>query len=241
MMDNLKKVSYETMKFMRGKYRLDEIGDGKDELKFKQGQKTIVTIYIHEDKFTFLIILGKKEREIFEARRNEFSQYIQEYYDSSRTYHDGKWMFIDVTSPEQLEEIKQLIIIKKKPNRKPFPQEGAVYAKCGHRCDLCIHYTSISEEQRDMLGVHLKNMWGVSDYSMRCGGCDSDCCYCTEEPCHPKPCAAEKGHSACVECEEYPCMMATVADNRSFIHTDVYHADDITWMILPFVPWQYEK
>lgn len=52
-MNNLEKVSHETMVFMRGKYRLDEIGDGRDELKFKQGQKTILTVYTHEDKFTF--------------------------------------------------------------------------------------------------------------------------------------------------------------------------------------------
>lgn len=38
-MNNLEKVSHETMVFMRGKYRLDEIGDGRDELKFKQGRK----------------------------------------------------------------------------------------------------------------------------------------------------------------------------------------------------------
>ena len=31
---------------MRGKYRLDEIGNGKDELIFKQRKKTIVTTYI---------------------------------------------------------------------------------------------------------------------------------------------------------------------------------------------------
>ena len=40
-MKELEKISHETMVFMRGKYRLDEIGDGKNELKFKQGQKTI--------------------------------------------------------------------------------------------------------------------------------------------------------------------------------------------------------
>lgn len=39
-MNSLEKISYEIMKFMRGKYRLDEVGDGKDELKFKQGKKT---------------------------------------------------------------------------------------------------------------------------------------------------------------------------------------------------------
>ena len=47
------------MIFMRGKYRLDEIGDGKDELKFKQGQKTILTIYIREDKFIFTVMLSR--------------------------------------------------------------------------------------------------------------------------------------------------------------------------------------
>ena len=62
----LEQVSHETMVFMRGKYRLDEIGDGKDELKFKQGQKTILTVYTHDDKFTFLIIFGRKERECFQ-------------------------------------------------------------------------------------------------------------------------------------------------------------------------------
>lgn len=135
-MNNLEKVSHETMVFMRGKYRLDEIGDGRDELKFKQGQKTVLTVYTHEDKFTFLIIFGEKEREIFEARRDEFSKDILKYYDDAKTYHDGKWIFIDVTEPAQLEEVKRLIQIKKKPNRKPFPKETVVYSKCGHLCGL---------------------------------------------------------------------------------------------------------
>ena len=119
----LEQVSHETMVFMRGKYRLDEIGDGKDELKFKQGKKTILTIYIREDKFTFLIIFGKKERECFETQKNEFSDYILDYYENANTYHDGKWMFIDVTTLEQLEEVKRLILIKKKPNRKLFQKK----------------------------------------------------------------------------------------------------------------------
>ena len=28
---------------------------------------------------------------------------------------------------------------------------------------------------------------------------------------------------------------------RSMIHTEVHYADEITWGILPYVPWQYEK
>lgn len=71
-MNTLDRISHETMIFMRGKYKLDEIGDGKNELKFKQGGKTILTVYIHEDRFTFLIIYGKKERELFELKKEDF-------------------------------------------------------------------------------------------------------------------------------------------------------------------------
>ena len=52
----LEQISHDTMVFMRGKYCLDEMGNGSDVLKFIQGQRTIVTIYIHEDRFTFLIV-----------------------------------------------------------------------------------------------------------------------------------------------------------------------------------------
>ncbi len=235
-MNTMEEISHETMKFMRGKYRLDEIGNAKGELKFKQGQKTILTIYSHEDKFTFLIIFGKKERECFELKRSDFSDYIGSYYDNSKTYHDGKWMFIDVTTMEQLEELEKLIQIKKKPNRKPFPKENAVYSQCGQRCDLCVHYTGITEEQRAMMETYLAKMWDTTDWSMRCKGC-----YGKDDPCNPKKCAPQKGVSECKECSEFPCIKATAADYRSMIHTEIHYADEITWAILPYVPWQYER
>lgn len=234
-------ISHEIMVFMRKNYRLDEIGDGKDELKFKQGKKTVLTIYSHEDRYTFLIIFGKSEREKFEAARDTFSPFILTVYDSARTYHDGKWMFIDVTVPEQLEEIKRLILIKKRPNRKPFPQAGSVYGECGHRCDLCIHYAHMPEETRAAIEPHLNRVWGENDWSMRCGGCRSDTCYCLDDLCDQKKCAAGKGLSACSQCPSYPCPQATVGDERSNIHVQSYSADDITWGVLPYVPFQYEK
>jgi len=121
----LQKVSEETMRFMRGKYAADEVGNGKDELKFRRGGKTILAIYIREDRFDFLVIFGKTEREKFEEQRNNFSKKIQNIYDDSKTYHDGKWMLIPIADLETLEEVKKMILIKKKPNRKPFPKETA--------------------------------------------------------------------------------------------------------------------
>lgn len=120
-MTELEKVSAETMRFMRGKYVLDEVA-GKyydfDCLRFRQGKKTILNIIIHKDRFDFQIIYGKAERDKFEAQRSAFPQKIQDIYDKSKTYHDGKWMLISVADLETLEAVKQMIIIKKKPNRK---------------------------------------------------------------------------------------------------------------------------
>ena len=237
----LEQISHETMVFMRGKYHLDEIGDGKDELKFRQGNKTILTIYIHEDNFTFLIIFGKKEREYFEMHADDFSQYIHDYYDNSKTYHDGKWMFIDVSTLEQLEEVKKMVLIKKKPNRKPFHKDNAVYSQCGQRCDLCVHYVNTDESLRAVMEPYLSKMWGITDWSMRCDGCYSDNCYCKDEPCNAKDCAPQKELSECIKCKDFPCIKATSADYRSMIHTEVHYADEITWGILPYVPYQYEK
>ena len=244
-MTELEKVRLETVKFMRGKYRLDELGNGKNELKFRQGQKTILTVYIHEDKYAFLVIFGKKEREIFEAQRSEFSPYIQNYYDNSTTYHDGKWMFIDVVTTAQLEEVKRLIIIKKKPNRKPFPKENAVYGKCGHRCDLCVHYVGISEEFREMLIPHLIAVYGDDSnyYTMRCTGCDTPGCHCCggsdADLCEPLKCLRKNGADSCLACKDYPCGSATVGYCR--LEPRSLSADDVTWAILPYVPKQYEE
>ena len=244
-MNTMEKISRETMIFMRGNYCLDEIGDGKDELKFKQGQKTILTIYMREDKYVFLIIFGKKEREIFEAQDNEYSQYIKNYYNNSKAYHDGKWMFIEVISLEQLEEVKKLIMIKKKPNRKPFLKQDAVYSRCGHRCDLCIHYEDISEEKRVIYAMHVSNMWYERrknpDEIERCIGCSDDNWVCKEELCEQMKCAKNKKLTACTKCMDYPCLNATVGEGRQRIHTNSYKADDITYGLLPYTPFQYER
>ena len=92
-----------------------------------------------------------------------------------------------------------------------------------------------------MMEVYLTKMWGTADWSMRCGGCYSKDCHCQNDPCNAKKCAPQKGVSACKECQEFPCVKATAADFRSMIHTEVHYADEITWGILPYVPWQYEK
>lgn len=245
-MNDITKLESEIVKFMRGKYRLDEVAGMFYEVpcvKFRQGKKTIVSINLHEDHYVFQIILGKAEREKFESIRHEFPIEIQELYDRERTLHDGKWLFFRVDSLESFEAVKKLILIKKKPNRKPLSKEGAVYGKCGHRCDLCVHYAGITDEFRDMLIPHLNVVYGSdSDWSMRCTGCDTEGCQCygeNSELCDPLRCLRQNQLNTCFECEDYPCEHATVGYSH-LQHRNI-GADDVTWAILPYVPHQYEE
>ena len=233
----LDKVINETLCFLRGKYCLDEISDGKFTIWYKNGQKTIVTIDIHREKLVFLIIFGKEERAKFERELASFSSYIRDYYDSSNTFHDGKWMYINVTSLKQLDEVKKLILIKKKPNRKPLSKENAIFSKCGHRCDLCLHYTGIDESTRKKYLEACTHVYGDSDWSMRCSGCDTLGCHNKINQCEQLKCAYEKGYDSCTSCNHYPCINATVGYNK--LEPRSLSSDDITYGILPFVPHQY--
>lgn len=200
-MTEFEKLGIEIARFMRCKYRLDEVA-GKhyevDCLKFRQGKKTIVSINLHEGYYVFQLIFGKAEREKFEARRNAFPKAIQDIYDSARTLHDGKWLFIRVDNPVTFEAVIKLILIKKKPNRKPFSTENAIYGNCGHRCDLCIHYKKLDEQLRKEIEPRLTHVYGGSDWSMRCGGCGQPDCYCKEGSCDQLKCAHEKELHKCM-------------------------------------------
>ena len=162
----LQKVKEEVMRFMRGNYVLDEVLGKYYEincLRFRQGKKTIVSINIHEDYYDFQIIFGKAEREKFEVIKDEFPRNIVDLYNESKILHDGMWLLIRVDNIETLEAVKKMIIIKKKPNRKPFLKENAVYGKCGHRCDLCIHFSggTITEDFRKEIEDQVREFYGI--------------------------------------------------------------------------------
>ena len=249
----LQRVGEETMRFMRGNYVLDEV-PGKyydiDCLKFRQGKRTILSINIHDDYYDFQVIFGKNEREKFEALRGEFPVAIQNLYDAAHTYHGGKWMLIRVDDLETLEIVKQLILIKKEPNRKPYPKEHAVYSSCGHRCDMCVHYTggAMGDELRAELksrlirvyagGVGDGGYWG--DDMQFCDGCDTggiDKSF----GCESHKCAAAHGADKCQSCKENPCEKARnlYAGLKPEIHRTTIYADDVTKIILPYVYGQY--
>lgn len=93
-------------------------GDWVYEYKYCRGGKTLCTFYAKQNVANLLIIFGKTEREKFELQRNVFSEQILALYDTTETYHDGKWLWIPLDEKLLSDDILNMLKIKRKPNRK---------------------------------------------------------------------------------------------------------------------------
>jgi len=198
----LKRASEATMRFLRGRYVLDEVSDAKDEVSFRDGEQTILTIYIRDGYYDFQI------------------------GDS----------IVRVSDMASLEEAKRLVLARKEPNRKPFPKEQAVLSKCGQRCDLCIHYTGISEEFRQELHPRLTRVYGGDYWGMRCPGCHNKP---EGELCDQMKCAAGKGLAQCLDCGDYGNTCVPQVGGPCGIEAKSMLAEDVTWAILPYAYNEY--
>jgi len=60
-----------------------------------------------------LVVLGRAEREKFEARRYFWSPQLLKLYDEARAYPDGKWLTVPIVSADDRHEAKELMSMKR--------------------------------------------------------------------------------------------------------------------------------
>lgn len=88
------------------------------EYKFRKSGKTLCAFYFKKNMLGVMIIFGKDERNKVEEIRCDLSSEVLETYDNSETFHDGKWVMFHITNNLIIEDLKKLLFIKRKPNRK---------------------------------------------------------------------------------------------------------------------------
>jgi hypothetical protein len=132
---------------IRFNYIMDEIWDeGKpthkhhNNLYFRRGGKTLITLCIRDGYFIASIVLGKDERAKFDEQRELFCEAVCKEYDGAEIYHDGKWLGFDVRDDSLVGGIIRLLPIKRKPNRKILPES---LEKCG-RLDLGLSHEDVT-------------------------------------------------------------------------------------------------
>ena len=121
--DSLFAVWQEVCRKIEEKYEMDRLWNtgGKKwdyEYKYRRGGKTLCALYAKDHTIGFMIILGKSERERFEAEQENYSSAIIKMYDESVTYHDGKWMMFELTDLSLMEELMKLLYMKRRPNKR---------------------------------------------------------------------------------------------------------------------------
>ena len=84
-------------------------------LKYKKGSKALCALYVRAGWFTAMVTLGAKQLLELEPLLPTFSPAFRELYERTPPFNSGKWLVVDVKEPEQLEEIKRLILLKAKP------------------------------------------------------------------------------------------------------------------------------
>lgn len=94
-------------------------------LQHRLSGRPLSEMYPEHGSFTALVILGKVELDQAMLRIDTFRQTVRQALTDLPRYHDGCWMYIRVSDPltclQDVQDIEQLILIKKKPPKKKAP------------------------------------------------------------------------------------------------------------------------
>jgi hypothetical protein len=87
-------------------------------IRYRKNGKSLCTLYPEKGAFTVLIVLGRKEIERFEEHINDFGTKFIELFKSAQQFHDGRWLWIRILDCSDVEDIRRLLIMKRKPKNK---------------------------------------------------------------------------------------------------------------------------
>lgn len=87
-------------------------------IRYRRSGKSLCTLYPEKGSFTILIVLGKKEVIEFREKISDFSEGFIALFNNARQFHDGRWLWIRVLEKSDAEDVKRLLIIKRKPKNK---------------------------------------------------------------------------------------------------------------------------
>ena len=104
-------------KFYPGVFAPDWLYGGKNRgwsLRYKR-TKAFVTLIPEYRRLSALVVMGGAEREKFEERRYLWRPQVVKLYDESKTYIDGKWLTLSISSADDLHDVTELLIMKRPP------------------------------------------------------------------------------------------------------------------------------
>ncbi|MBY3054276.1 DUF3788 domain-containing protein [Rhizobium laguerreae] len=103
--------------FYPGVFAPDWLYGGKNRgwsLRYKK-TKAFTTLVPEYRQFSAVVVMGGAEREKFEERRYVWRPELVKLYDEAKTYIDGKWLTLTISSADDLHDVTELLTMKRPP------------------------------------------------------------------------------------------------------------------------------
>ena len=83
-------------------------------VKFKQGGRSLCTVYMRRGYVTAMVSIGAREENAAQLVLLACTAYTREVYQHTAASRMGRWLMLDVTSPEVLADVKALVNLRAK-------------------------------------------------------------------------------------------------------------------------------
>jgi hypothetical protein len=83
-------------------------------LRFKKS-KSFCTLIPERGRMNVVIVFGAAERDKVEGLMPSLVSHVRDDYLATTTYHDGKWVLIEVDSDDVLADVERLLEVKRRP------------------------------------------------------------------------------------------------------------------------------
>jgi hypothetical protein len=88
------------------------------QMAFRKGGRPLCDLYPENGTFTALVVLGGKEAAQALAALDSFGPTVRACLENAPAFHDGRWLWIRVQQPGDVDDIQRLVMMKRKPARK---------------------------------------------------------------------------------------------------------------------------
>lgn len=87
-------------------------------VKFKKGSKALATVYLRPGYVTAMVSVAPKDESAAEGALLGCTEYTQTLYRNTASSKMGRWLMMDLTSSEVLEDVKALLAVRMKPGNR---------------------------------------------------------------------------------------------------------------------------
>ena len=85
-------------------------------LWYRKSGKSLASLYPQDNAFIAQVVLGREQVE--KALTLTFGENVHRVIHETPSLHDGRWLFIKITTVEDASDLEQLLLLKKRPVKK---------------------------------------------------------------------------------------------------------------------------